>query len=145
MFDIVEFVKQQERFFCEALTEPTLTWAKESQFAIQQFQKNSFLADTARGNLSSAQNAIINVAAIGITLNPASKLAYLVPRKRLYAWISVIWGFCIWHRSQEPFSGGNANLFTRRTFTSPTVLTAPPRTNTTHSSTGAHALAVIVS
>ncbi|ART17592.1 hypothetical protein EC95NR1_01554 [Escherichia coli] len=32
MFDIVEFVKQQERFFCEALTEPTLTWAKESQF-----------------------------------------------------------------------------------------------------------------
>ncbi|TNP50108.1 recombinase RecT, partial [Escherichia coli] len=27
-----------------------------------------------------AQNAIINVAAIGITLNPASKLAYLVPR-----------------------------------------------------------------
>ncbi|EHK1533848.1 recombinase RecT, partial [Escherichia coli] len=27
MFDIVEFVKQQERFFCEALTEPTLTWA----------------------------------------------------------------------------------------------------------------------
>ncbi|EER0951712.1 recombinase RecT [Escherichia coli] len=82
MFDIVEFVKQQERFFCEALTEPTLTWAKESQFAIQQFQKNAFLADTARANLPSAQNAIINVAAIGITLNPASKLAYLVPRKK---------------------------------------------------------------
>lgn len=31
-------------------------------------------------NPASAQNAIINVAAIGITLNPASKLAYLVPR-----------------------------------------------------------------
>ncbi|EPU2409346.1 hypothetical protein ACVVHD_004614, partial [Escherichia coli] len=80
MFDIVEFVKQQERFFCEALTEPTLTWAKESQFAIQQFQKNDFLAKTAQANLPSAQNAIINVAAIGITLNPSSKLAYLVPR-----------------------------------------------------------------
>ncbi|EPX0550491.1 recombinase RecT, partial [Escherichia coli] len=76
------FVKQQERFFCEALTEPTLTWAKESQFAIQQFQKNAFLADTAEANKASAQNAIINVAAIGITLNPASKLAYLVPRKK---------------------------------------------------------------
>ncbi|EEY8097974.1 recombinase RecT, partial [Escherichia coli] len=80
MFDIVEFVKQQERFFCEALTEPTLTWAKESQFAIQQFQKNDFLAKTAQANLPSARNAIINVAAIGITLNPSSKLAYLVPR-----------------------------------------------------------------
>ncbi|EFB7899571.1 recombinase RecT [Escherichia coli] len=80
MFDIVEFVKLQERFFCEALTEPTLTWAKESQFAIQQFQKNDFLAKTAQANLPSARNAIINVAAIGITLNPSSKLAYLVPR-----------------------------------------------------------------
>ncbi|MGL5392904.1 MAG: recombinase RecT, partial [Shewanella sp.] len=34
----------------------------------------------AMGNPNSAQNAIINVAAIGITLNPAAKLAYLVPR-----------------------------------------------------------------
>ncbi|EON5390422.1 recombinase RecT, partial [Escherichia coli] len=59
---------------------PTLTWAKESQFAIQQFQKNDFLAKTAQANLPSARNAIINVAAIGITLNPSSKLAYLVPR-----------------------------------------------------------------
>ncbi|EHZ9981586.1 recombinase RecT, partial [Escherichia coli] len=37
-------------------------------------------AKTALANPTSAQNAIINVAAIGITLNPASKLAYLVPR-----------------------------------------------------------------
>ncbi|EFE7922911.1 recombinase RecT, partial [Escherichia coli] len=44
------------------------------------FQKNDYLAKTALANPTSAQNAIINVAAIGITLNPASKLAYLVPR-----------------------------------------------------------------
>ena len=80
MSNIVEFVKQQEPLFCGALTEQTVTWAKESQFAIQYFQKNDFLAKTALSNLTSAQNAIINVAAIGITLNPASKLAYLVPR-----------------------------------------------------------------
>ncbi|EPR2039519.1 recombinase RecT, partial [Escherichia coli] len=42
--------------------------------------KNDFLAKTAQANLPSARNAIINVAAIGITLNPSSKLAYLVPR-----------------------------------------------------------------
>ncbi|EOF4340096.1 recombinase RecT [Enterobacter hormaechei] len=80
MSNIVEFVKQQEPLFCGALTEQTVTWAKESQFAIQYFQKNDFLAKTALSNPASAQNAIINVAAIGITLNPASKLAYLVPR-----------------------------------------------------------------
>ncbi|MGK4414841.1 recombinase RecT [Raoultella ornithinolytica] len=80
MSNIVEFVKQQESLFCGALTDQSVTWAKESQFAIQLFQKNDYLAKTAISNPISAQNAIINVAAIGITLNPASKLAYLVPR-----------------------------------------------------------------
>ncbi|HGO4163119.1 TPA: recombinase RecT [Serratia marcescens] len=79
-FSIIEFVKQQEPLFSGALTDQSVTWAKESQFAMQLFQKNDFLTKTAFGNPASAQNAIINVAAIGITLNPASKLAYLVPR-----------------------------------------------------------------
>lgn len=82
-FDLVEFVKQQEPLFVGALTDPSVTWAKECQFAIQHFQKNDFLAKTAIGNPISAQNAIVNVAAIGISLNPASKLAYLVPRDGL--------------------------------------------------------------
>jgi len=79
-FSIVEFVKQQEPLFVGAVTDQSVTWAKESQFAIQLLQKNDYLAKTAIANPVSAQNAIINVAAIGITLNPASKLAYLVPR-----------------------------------------------------------------
>ncbi len=79
-FSIVEFVKQQEPFFAGAVTDHSVTWAKESQFAMQLFQKNDYLTKTAMSNPVSAQNAIINVAAIGITLNPASKLAYLVPR-----------------------------------------------------------------
>lgn len=77
---IVEFVKQQEPMFVGAVTDQSVVWAKESQFAIQLFQKNDYLAKTAMANPISAQNAIINVAAVGITLNPASKLAYLVPR-----------------------------------------------------------------
>lgn len=82
-FDIIEFVKQQEPLFHGALTpstEQAVAWAKESQFAIQLFQKNQRLTETALANPVSAQNAIINVAAIGISLNPVSKLAYLVPR-----------------------------------------------------------------
>lgn len=79
-FDLIQFVKQQEPLFVGALTDSSLTWAKECQFAIQLFQRNQKLAETAVANPTSAQNAIINVAAIGISLNPASKLAYLVPR-----------------------------------------------------------------
>ena len=79
-FDVVTFVNQQVGLFTGAATDQSVTWAKESQFAIQAFQKNDFLAKTAMANPTSAQNAIINVAAIGITLNPAAKLAYLVPR-----------------------------------------------------------------
>lgn len=82
-FDLVQFVNQQEPLFSKAVSDQSVQWAKESQFAIQLFQRNDFLAKTAIGNPVSAQNAIINVAAIGISLNPASKLAYLVPRDNM--------------------------------------------------------------
>ncbi|MES4614224.1 recombinase RecT [Ewingella sp. CoE-038-23] len=78
--NIVDFVKSQENLFTGSLADNSVTWGKECQFAIQAFQKNDSLAKTALSNPISAQNAIINVAAIGISLNPASKLAYLVPR-----------------------------------------------------------------
>ena len=79
-FDIVQFVGSQVSLFNAALSDQSITWQKEMQFAIQAFQKNEYLAKTAAANPVSAQNAIINLAAIGITLNPAAKLAYLVPR-----------------------------------------------------------------
>lgn len=79
-FDIVEFVGGQVGLFNQALSDQSITWQKEQQFAIQAFQRNDYLAKVAMGNPTSAQNAIINVAAIGVTLNPSAKLAYLVPR-----------------------------------------------------------------
>ncbi|HCB2205708.1 TPA: recombinase RecT [Citrobacter farmeri] len=78
---LVDFVKQQEPLFIKAATDERMVWAKESQFAIQLFQNNDYLAKVAFQNQTSTQNAIVNVAAIGISLNPAQKLAYLVPRK----------------------------------------------------------------
>ena len=78
--DVVGFVGSQVGLFTQALSDNSITWQKEQQFAIQAFQKNDYLAKVAMANPSSAQNAIINVAAIGITLNPAAKLSYLVPR-----------------------------------------------------------------
>ncbi|HRN97570.1 MAG TPA: recombinase RecT [Candidatus Saccharibacteria bacterium] len=53
---------------------------RESQFAMQIIGANDFLAKTAVNNQSSLINAVVNVAAIGISLNPAEKEAYLVPR-----------------------------------------------------------------
>lgn len=81
-----DLVLQQEEWFKRSLTSDVVTWEKESMFAIQHLQvkdkrgDDSMLLRTARSNLASLQNAIINISAIGISLNPASKHAYLVPR-----------------------------------------------------------------
>lgn len=80
-FNVVQYVAEQEAFFMPALSSDSIKWSKESQFAIQALSSNDYLTKIATQNPVSLQNAIVNIAAIGITLNPASKLAYLVPRK----------------------------------------------------------------
>lgn len=67
--------------FEQVCSEPSLNFKRESEFAMQIFANNDYLAKVAIGNQVSTRSAIMNVAAIGITLNPAQKLAYLVPRK----------------------------------------------------------------
>lgn len=64
------------RFNEIAVTHKLVQWKAESQFAIQALQKNKGLAKCAPYTV---QNAIINVAAVGLTLNPADGFAYLVP------------------------------------------------------------------
>lgn len=59
-----------------------LNFRKEATFALQLLKSNDFLRETAQGNQDSLQNAITNIAAIGISLNPALKEAYLVPRDK---------------------------------------------------------------
>lgn len=59
-----------------------VNYKKEAAFALQIISNNQFLADTAMGDQDSFKNAIINVAAIGLSLNPIKKLAYLIPRKK---------------------------------------------------------------
>lgn len=78
--NVFELVNQQETFFRNVSSNELIKWEKESQFAIQQLQNNSFAQGVAMKNQTSLQNAIINVSAIGISLNPANKHAYLVPR-----------------------------------------------------------------
>jgi phage RecT family recombinase len=54
----------------------------EQNYAVQHLYKNSMAADTARANPVSVQNAITNLSSIGISLNPALRHAYLVPRDK---------------------------------------------------------------
>jgi recombination protein RecT len=51
-------------------------WAEECGFALQAIQKNGKLAGCVPVTV---QNAVVNVAAVGLTLNPADGYAYLVP------------------------------------------------------------------
>jgi len=57
-----------------------LKFETECLFAKQQLMKNDFTMKMANNNQNSLKSAILNVAAIGISLNPASAHAYLVPR-----------------------------------------------------------------
>jgi recombination protein RecT len=79
--NVYEIVEAQETQFCSVLATDSLIWEKEKQFAIQVLQNNKMLNDAAWKNKDSLANAVINVASIGISLNPAKKHAYLVPRK----------------------------------------------------------------
>lgn len=53
---------------------------REAGFAMQIIAGNNFLEKVAMNNRQSLVNAIVNIGAIGISLNPAEKEAYLVPR-----------------------------------------------------------------
>lgn len=81
MSNLVEYIGNQESLFLPVLSDESVVWEKEKQFAIQAIQSNDYLAGIAQKNQASLQNAIINIASIGISLNPALKHAYLVPRK----------------------------------------------------------------
>lgn len=81
MNNTTELVLAQQDFFNKASSSDVVLWQKESQFAIQSLAANDYLSRIALTNPVSLQNAIINIASIGISLNPALKHAYLVPRK----------------------------------------------------------------
>ena len=80
---VTDFIGKQEDHFTK-LNENCynrLDFAKEAEFALMQLIKNDYILDVARKNPDSLYSAISSIASIGISLSPAEKLAYLVPRK----------------------------------------------------------------
>jgi len=75
--DVIEAAKEK---FLE-IQPANMQFTAERSYAIQLLTANDFLLKTAKANPTSLQSAILNVAAIGLSLNPAKKQAYLVPRK----------------------------------------------------------------
>jgi len=67
----------QSKFNTIALSNSDLVkWEEEKQFAVQALQGNSYLQKCVPHTI---QNAVINIASVGLSLNPARGYAYLVP------------------------------------------------------------------
>lgn len=80
MGELAEIIQETEARFLEIAPE-YMSYSAEKGFAIQLLNNNQFLsAAAATDNYKYFQQAITNVAAIGLSLNPAEKLAYLIPR-----------------------------------------------------------------
>lgn len=77
---IANDIYAQRESFAAVLCEPAINFDREAGFAVQAMQNNDFLAKIAISNRQSVVNAVNNIASIGISLNPAKKQAYLVPR-----------------------------------------------------------------
>ncbi|HID4130809.1 TPA: recombinase RecT [Pluralibacter gergoviae] len=78
VFNLVNPLKSE---FEQVCSEQSINFKRESEFAMQIFANNDYLAKVAINNPTSTRSAVMNIAGIGISLNPAQKLAYLVPRK----------------------------------------------------------------
>lgn len=60
----------------------SINFEREAGFAIQILANNEYALGVAMNNKQSVIDAVMNISAIGISLNPAKKQAYLVPRDR---------------------------------------------------------------
>lgn len=78
--EIAEVIDLTEARFREVATSK-IDYAAEKGFAMQILTSNSFLMKAAQNNSASLAQAITNVAAINLSLNPAKKEAYLLNRK----------------------------------------------------------------
>ena len=78
---IADYVYGAEETFQNVLVDRSINFEREAGFAIQILTAGDYIAKLATGDRQSVVNAVTNIAAIGISLNPAKKQAYLVPRK----------------------------------------------------------------
>lgn len=79
---IEDIVYSVAETFGQVSVDKSIEFKRESEFAIQVLYGNDYSRKIALANPQSVRDAVTNIAAIGISLNPARKQAYLVPRKK---------------------------------------------------------------
>ncbi|PHM72204.1 recombinase RecT [Xenorhabdus sp. KJ12.1] len=84
-------VSLKNDFEAAATWNPTLSFSKESVFAKHAINNNPYLTSLALMNLKSFEVAFLQLATSGLTLDPAQRMAYLVPRmNRVFLDVSYI-------------------------------------------------------
>lgn len=78
---IREYVHGAQDDFKTVLSDTSINFEREAGFAIQILTASDYVIGVATKERQSVVSAVTNVAAIGISLNPAKRQAYLVPRK----------------------------------------------------------------
>jgi recombination protein RecT len=63
-------------------TNPKMRFDKEKEWALQACEKNEYSMKAALANIDAVCSAFRNVAAVGVTLDPARKLASILPREK---------------------------------------------------------------
>ncbi|MBO9667844.1 MAG: recombinase RecT [Bdellovibrio sp.] len=76
------------------LSQAAVNFVTEANFAKQILRKSDYITSVAANNQQSLYEAIVNVAAVGLTLNPVHGLAYLVPRKKEICLDISYMGYC---------------------------------------------------
>jgi len=77
--ELIELIDKAQDKFCQVAPK-AIKYEAEKSFAIQHLSNNGYLMKAAMENKASLLQAVTNVAAIGLSLNPAEKQAYLIPR-----------------------------------------------------------------
>lgn len=78
---IEQAIEGLQTTFNSVSVDKNIVFEREAEFVLQIICSNTYLQGIAANSLQSFKDAVTNVSAIGLTLNPARKQCYLVPRK----------------------------------------------------------------
>lgn len=73
-------LKQAQPLFEKRNIQSLVNYDQEASFASQTIKKNTYLQKIAEQRPDTLRDAVVNIASIGLSLNPATQYAYLVPR-----------------------------------------------------------------
>lgn len=78
--ELIEKIYGMKDAWEAARTDTKMVFAAEVEWALQSIHKSDSMLKYALGNPQATFDAVLNIAAIGVSLNPAKKLAYILPR-----------------------------------------------------------------